>query len=628
MIPRLVAGSTLLVLIACSLLGCGGSSLSLPSPSIAQQPSDQTVTVGQEATFSVVAAGTGPLTYQWEKNAKPISGATGASYKTAPTTIADNSSQFQVVVSNPGGRVTSVSAVLSVYRPPDVTTFHNDNLRTGQNLSETYLTPLNVTPVTFGKIGFLSTDGKVDAQPLYLADVPIPGQGNHNVLYLATEHDSVYAFDADTQALLWQSTALGAGESSSDDRQCSEAVTPEIGISSTPVIDRNRGPNGALYVVGATEDNAGKYHHRVHAFDVANGAELFGGPKEIQAQYPGVGEGTNGVNVVFDPAQYFERAALLLVNGVVYTSWASHCDYEPYTGWLIGYDQSTLQQARVLNITPNGDHGAIWMAGDGPAADDAGNIYLLGGNGLFDATLDTNGFPSSGDFGNAFVKIGPNAPARVTDFFAPHDTTVLSVADLDLGSGGILLMPDIVDNAGNTRHLALGSGKTGSVYVVDRDHMGKFDPSVNNIWQEIPRCCPPYGGLYGAIFSTPAYFNSTVYFGAVDQPLEALAVADGKISLPYTMLSSDRFPYPGATPSISANGSADAILWAVENGTTGVLHAYDANDLSTELYNSTTNASRDQFGANKFIVPTIVNGRVYVGTPTGVAVFGALPTAR
>jgi outer membrane protein assembly factor BamB len=597
----------------------------LMPPAITQQPEDQSVTVGQPAAFAVVATGTGPLTYQWQKNAQSIPGATASSYTTAPTTTTDDSSQFQVVISNSAGQLTSANAVLSVREPPDVTTFHNDNLRTGQNLRETLLTPQNVNPATFGKIGFLPTDGKVDAQPLYLANVAIPGLGNHNVVYVVTEHDSVYAFDADTEALLWQATALKAGETTSDDRQCPEALTPEIGITSTPVIDRSQGLNGAIYLIAATEDSGGGFHHRIHALDVTTGAELFGGPTEIQAQYPGTGDGTDGVNVVFDPAQLFDRAALLSANGVIYTSWASHCDVEPYTGWIIGYDSSTLQQTRLLNLTPNGDHGGIWMGGDGPASDDAGNVYLLDGNGLFDTTLDVNGFPTKSDFGNTFVKIGPTAPALVTDFFAPHDTIVQSVGDYDLGAGGILLLPDVLDNAGKTWHLALGSGKTGTVYVVDRDNMGKFDPVVNHIRQEIPLCCPPFGGLYGAIFSTPAYFNSTVYFGAEGQPIEAFSISDGKLSVPYTMLSTQAFPIPGATPSISANGTANALLWAVENGTTGILHAYDANDLSIEVYSSNTNATRDQFGSNKFIVPTITDGKVYVGTPTGVAVFGLLP---
>ena len=327
------------------------------------------------------------------------------------------------------------------------------------------------------------------------------------------------------------------------------------------------------------------------------------------------------------PLNIFERAALLLANGVLYTSWASHCDVGPYTYGSIGYDPSTLQQSRVLNLTPNGTGGAIWMAGDGPAADAAGNVYLLDGNGIFDTTLDANGFPSRGDFGNAFVKIGPTAPATVIDFFASHDTSKQSIVDFDLGSGGVLLLPDMVDNAGKTWHLGLGSGKTGSIYVVDRDNMGKYDPTVNNIRQEIPICCPPYSAV-GAVFSTPAYFHSTVYFGAVGEPLEAFAISDGELSSSFTMLSGNSFPYPGVTPSISANGSTNAILWAVENGSTGVLHAYDANNLTSEVYNSNTNAARDQFDPNKFVVPTIANGKVYVGTPTGVAVFGALSSSR
>jgi hypothetical protein len=620
---RRLASSCLFVIILGSFPGCGGNSA---APSITQQPASQTVTVGQRASFTIQVVGAGLLTYQWQRNGLPIPAATEPSYVTAPTTTADDSSEFQVVVESSGGQVTSSSARLSVHPPPDITTFHNDSLRTGQNLSETYLTPENVTPATFGKLGFLPTDGKVDAQPLYLANVSIAG-GTHNVLYAVTEHGSAYAFDADTQALLWQVTTWGPGETSSDDRQC-PAVSPEIGITSTPVIDRGRGPNGAIYLVAATKDSAGYYHYRLHALDVTSGAELFGGPTEIQAQYPGTGQGSNGVNVMFDPAQYYERAALLAANGMIYTSWASHCDIQPYTGWVVGYGESTLQQALVLNLTPNGDHGGIWMSADGPAADSSGNIYLLDGNGLFDTTLGANGFPSQGDFGNAMVKIAPTTPATVMDFFAPHDTAAQSEGDYDLGSGGILLLPDVVDLAGKTWHLALGSGKTGSIYVVDRDNMGKFDASVDNAVQVIPRCCGPFGGLYGAIYSTPAYFNSTVYFGAVAEPIMAFAVSDGQLSLPYSMVSTDGFGYPGTTPSISANGNDNALLWAVEAATTGVLHAYDANNLANEVYTSNVNSTRDQFGAGKFIVPTIANGKVYVGTPAGVALFGIISANR
>jgi len=606
--------------------GCGGSSS--PLPSITQWPSSQTVTIGQAASFVVAATSTTPLTYQWWENGTPISGATTASYTTPATTAADDLAQFQVVVKNSFGSATSPSAILTVHAPHDVTTFHNDNLRTGQDLSETYLTPQNVSATTFGKLGFLAVDGKVDAQPLYLGGVQVSGKGTHNVLYVVTEHDSVYAFDADTQALLWQTSLLGAGETSSDDRQCAEAVTPEIGITGTPVIDRTRGPDGLMYLVAATEDSSGGDHFRLHALDVASGVEMLDGPTEILAQYPGLGSNTNGTSVIFDPAQYLERAALLMANGVVFTAWASHCDVQPYTAWVLGYDAITLQQVGVLNLTPNGSEGGIWMAGDGPAADDSGNIYLLDGNGTFDTALDANGNPSLRDFGNAFVKISPTAFA-VTDYFAPYNTVEQSFGDYDLGSGGVLLFPDVVDDAGKTWHLAVGSGKTGYIYLVDRDNMGKFSSSVDNIRQEIPACCPPYGGLYGGVFSTPAYFNSTVYFGALLDGIQAYAVSNAQLSSSYTMITSTIYPYPGATPSISANGSNSSILWAVENGTTGngniaVLHAYDATNLSTELYNSNSTSGRDQFVGNKFIVPTVANGKVYVGTPTGVAVFGLL----
>ena len=360
MVTRRLCSGSLLVLVAWSLFGCGSSQ----PLTILQHPSNQTVTVGQTATFSVAAVGAVPITYQWQKNAQPIPGATGLTYTTPPTVASDDSSQFQVVISHSASHVTSASAVLSVHPPRDVTTYHNDNLRSGQNLSETHLTPLNVTPSAFGKVGFTVRRTEKSTRSLsYLAGVAIVGHGDHNVVYVGTEHDSVYAFDAETQALLWQATALGAGEIPSDDRYCPSAVTPEIGISSTPVIDRASGPNGALYLVAATVDSSAHYHHRLHALDVTSGAELFGGPIEIQAQFPGTGDATNGVSVVFAPGWYYERAALLLTNGVIYTSWSSHCDFRPYTGWVIGYDQSTLQQVRVLNLTPNGNQGGFgWGA--------------------------------------------------------------------------------------------------------------------------------------------------------------------------------------------------------------------------------------------------------------------------
>jgi hypothetical protein len=590
------------------------------APSITQQPSNQTVAVGHIATFAVVATGTAPLTYQWQKNTLAIAGATSASYVTLPTMSSDSGSQFRVVVTNSVGNATSNQVVLTVNSPTatDVVTYHNDIARTGQNLNEAILTPVNVTSTTFGKIGFDSVDGRVDAQPLYLSNVNIPGQGTHNVLYVVTEHDSVYAFDADSGTQLWRVSTLTAGETPSDDRNCGQ-VSPEIGITATPVIDRTRGPNGAMYLVEMSKNSA-NYFQRLHALDVTTGAELFGGPKVVQATFPGTGDNSSNGNVVFDPAQYKERAGLLLLNGIIYTGWASHCDIRPYTGWIMAYSASTLAQTSVLNVVPNGSEGAIWMAGDGLAADSAGNIYLLDANGDFDATLNSNGFPSNGDYGNAFLKLSTSSGLAVADYFEMENQQQENSSDTDLGSGGEMLLPDLTDGSGHVWHLAVGAGKDSNLYVVNRDSMGKFNPNSNNIYQELP------GVLSGGVWAMPAYFNGTVYYGSVGNQIQAFKITNAKLSTSATGHSNNSFAYPGTTPSISANGTSNAILWAVENSGTAVLHAYDANNLSNELYNSNQAGSRDQFGGgNKFMTSTIVNGKVYVGTPNGVAVFGLLP---
>ena len=447
------------------LAGCGGSSSivkSAAAPSITTQPSNQAVSVGLTATFSVAASGTTPLTYQWQKGTTPIAGATAASYTTAATTSSDNGSQFEVVVSNSVGSITSNAATLTVTAvvpsTTDVLTYHNDIARTGQNLNETVLTASNVTSAKFGKLGFYSVDGLVDAQPLYASSVAVPSNGTHNLLIAATEHDSVYAFDADTGATVWQKSMLKSGETTSDNRGCSQVV-PEIGVTSTPVIDRTSGTNGVVYVVAMSKDGSGNYHQRLHALDLALGTELFSGPAEIQATYPGTGDNSNGTSVMFDPGQYEERAGLLLMNGVVYTGWASHCDIRPYTGWIIAYNESTLAQTSVLNVTPNGNEGAIWMSGAGLAADTSSNIYFLDANGDFDTTLNSSGFPSNGDYGNAFMKISTSSGLAVADYFEMDNQSSENGSDTDLGSGGAMVLPDLNDGAGHTMHLAVGAGK-------------------------------------------------------------------------------------------------------------------------------------------------------------------------
>jgi len=597
------------------------------APTITTQPANQTVTVGATATFSVVATGTAPLTYQWQKNSATISGATAASYTTPPTVSGDNGSKFDAVVSNAVGNVTSTTATLTVNAATasniDVVTYHYDNLRTGQNVNETILTPANVNSTKFGKLGSFTVDGRVDAQPLYLSAVAIPGIGAKNVLYVATEHDSVYAFDADsvngnTSAFLWKVSTLASGETSSDDRGCGQ-VSPEIGVTSTPVIDRTRGPHGAIYVVAMSKDANGNYFHRLHALDLTTGAELFGGPTLVQATYPGTGDNSSGGNVVFDAKQYKERPGLLQIGGTIYTTWSSHCDARPYTSWVMSYDANTLAQTNVLNLVPNGSEGGIWMAGTAPGADASGNIFFMVGNGDFDITLNSSGFPANGNCGQCYVRLSSSVPMKLLDYFTPSNTVSESNSDTDFGSGGPLLLPDLVDANGTTRHLAVGSGKDAIIYVVDRNNMGKFNSGADNIYQQI-------NGQIGGVWSKPSYFNNTVYYGAVGDHLKAFPITSAKLATTPASQSSGSFGYPGTTPSISANGTSNAIVWAVENGSAGVLHAYNATNLTSELYNSNQAANnRDQFSDNKYVTPIVANGKVYVGTPNSVAVFGLLP---
>jgi hypothetical protein len=624
---------TSLALTASLLAACGGGSSSSPSsgtsttqpgstaPTITTQPGSQSVTVGQTATFSVIGTGTAPLSYQWQTNGTAITGATASSYTTAATTLADNGSTFKVTLSNAVGTITSAAATLTVSATAaagtDVLTYHNDNSRSAQNLTETVLTPANVNATQFGLLRVLPADGLVDGQPLIASNLSVSGV-LRNVVYVVTENDSVYSYDADTGAALVHVSVLGSGETPSDTRGCSQVV-PQIGITSTPVIDRSVGPNGTVYVVAMSKNAAGEYLQRLHALDLVTLAERPNSPVVIQATYPGTANNSVGMTS-FQPGQYEERAGLLLLSGTVYTAWTSHCDQTPYNGWIIGYDESTLAQSQVLNVTPNGSEGAIWQAGGGMAADSAGNIYALVANGTFDTTLDASGFPLQGDYGNAFIKLSSASTLQVTDYFDMDNTVAESNGDVDLGSGGAMLLPDQTDSTGVVRQLAVGAGKDGHLYVVNRSNLGKFSMSNNAIWEDMP------GALPGGIWATPAYFQGTVYYGDVGGTLKAFGIQQALLGKTPTSQTSISFAYPGTAPAVSANGSSDGIVWAVQNSNPATLHAFAAGNLATELYNSNQAANgRDNFGAgNKFMTPSIANGKVYVGTPTGVAVFGLL----
>ena len=501
----------------------------------------------------------------------------------------------------------------------DVVTYKNDVLRTGQNVTETILTPSNVNSASFGLLHNLKVDGKVDAQPLYLAKLSVKGS-QHNVVFVATENDSVYAFDADSGGSpLWQVSLLPSGETASDDENCS-FISPTMGVTSTPVIDRAAGTNGTMFLVAMSKDGSGTYHQRVHALDVTTGAELLGGPKDIT--------GTFG-STSFAAGPYAERAALLLTHGTLYTSWTSHCDHGAYGGWVIAFNESTLAPAGVINVAPGaGGSGfanqgpAIWMSGGGPAADSAGAVYFLTGNGRFETTLTSGGLPSGGDYGNSFVKLASSGTAlTVSDYFAMANEVVESQNDTDLGSGGIMLLPDQTDANGTARHLAIGAGKDGNLYVVNRDSLGKFNTGSNNIWQELD------GVLGNGVWSTPAYFNGSIYYGPQSGPMVAFTLSNARLSSQPTSQTAISFNYPGTFPVVSANGTSNAIVWAYENGTSGaVLHAYAAGNLATELYNSAQAAAgRDQFGTgNKYIVPTVADGKVFAASTNSVAVFGLL----
>ncbi len=523
---------------------------------------------------------------------------------------------------NSGGAKSQVKQNLAIPYPTDVLTYHYNVFRQGSTLQETTLTPSNVNSASFGKVGFLAVDGKVDAQPLYINKQFISGNLN-NTLYVVTENDSAYAFAVNGGRQFWHTSVLGSGETPSDPRNCSQ-ITPQIGVTATPVIDKSMGPNGdgAMYLVSMSKDSSGHYHHRLHALDLRTGAELSGSPVEIAATYPGTGDGSQNGQVVFDPAQFAARSALLEYGGTIYIAFTSHCDIRPYTGWIMAYNARTLQQTAVIDITPNGKEGAVWMAGSGLAADSTGNIYLLAGNGTFDTTLNAQGFPVNGDYGNAFVKLSTSGGhLAVVDYFNMYNTVQESNADTDLGSGGAIVLPDVSDNNGGVHHLAVGAGKDTNIYVVDRDNMGKWNSNNNsNAYQVLT------GALPGGVWSKPSYFNNVVYYGGVSDHLKAFGISNAKLTTSPTSQSSNTFPYPGTFPLISSNQNTNGIVWAVANTNPAVLYAFDATNLAHELYDSNqASGGRDQFGAgNKFITPLVVNGQVFVGTQTGVAVFGLL----
>lgn len=496
----------------------------------------------------------------------------------------------------------------------NVITYHYDNQRTGQNLNEATLTTSNVNSTTFGKVGEFSVDGQIDGQTLFLSQLTIPGQGNKDVLYVATENDTVYAVDAQSisgssATVLWKTSVLPAGESPATSLPCGN-ISPN-GVTATPVIDRGR---NAIYVEAMSQNSAGNIIHRLHALDLTNGNELFGGPTTITATYPGKGGNSNGTTVTFLPDVQHDRAALLESGNVIYTAWSGLWgDCGAYSAWVIGFDAGTLKPSGAIDLVPNNSGGGMWMGGGGPAADKAGNVYVISGNGFG----DTPGTNSS--YGNSFVRLSTSSGLTVGNYFTPFNTLSEDNADADFGSAGPLLLPDLTDANGAVQHLAVGAGKDGNLYVLNRDNLGQFNSAKNNVYQEFQ-----LSG--GENHSPPVFFNNTVYVGPTNSALKAFPISKALLATSPSSQSTHVFGGNGTVASISANGSSQGIVWALD-WSGGVLFAYDATDLTKELYDSNQAASnRDHFSSvgGHFITPMVANGRVYIGTRTSVAVFGLL----
>jgi len=531
-----------------------------------------------------------------------------------------------------------------------VLTYHGDNSSTGQNLAETVLTTSNVKSTTFGKLATASLDGQVYAQPLFVPGLNVTGHGVRDVVFVVTENDSVYAIDSDNGQQLYKVslltglagatvTAVPSGDTGTGD------LSPLIGITSTPVID---GATNTLYVLTKTKEVVGTVNHyvqRLHALSLADGSEKLGGPVVVgDTSFDGAnftfnsgpsvnGDGDGNVNkvIAFNALRQHQRSALTLVNGLIYIAWASHGDNGPYHGWVMAFDASTLQLKGVFNDTPNvlsgsTSEGGIWQSGGRLAADAQGNIFFETGNGAFDETLDTNGSPKNGDYGDSFVKLvlDPTTSAanqningwglKVADFFTPHNELSLSQGDTDLGSGGVLLLPDAVGSTTHP-HLLVGAGKEGVIYLIDRDNMGKFSSTTDNVVQKV-------SGQIGGAFDTPSYFNNSIYYGATGDNVKAFSIANGSASLSTTpsSKSTDSFGFPGTTVTISANGTKNGIVWAIDHGG-GQLRAYDASSLGTELF--TANVS----GTVKFNLPTVADGEVFVPTSNSLVLYGIAPAA-
>jgi len=551
----------------------------------------------------------------WTSSGGSLSGQTA----TSATFAATSAGVYTITATSKTDGTKSAAAVIGVTNLAGVVTWRNDSSRSGANSQEFALTTQNVTTNSFGKIFSCPVDGWVFAQPLWLANVTVGG-AQHNVVFIATENDSLYAFDADGPGCqpVWSTPSVNlipSGEKIvplTDLENDSFALGPMTGITGTPVIDPS---SQTIYLVTLSENSTtGTIIPRLHAINITTGLERPGSPVLISASVSGTGYDNSNGTITFNAKFQKQRSALLLLNGIVYICYASYNDTDPYHGWVIGYDASTLAQVTVFNDTPDGGEGGIWMSAGGPAADAQANIYLLTGNGDFNA----NG-AGGRNYGDTFLKLSTSSGLSVSDYFTPYDQAALAAADLDLGGGGAVILVD--QTSGPFPHLILGGGKDGNLYLVNRDNLGQYNSSNNS--QIVQSFALNGNGIYSA----PLFWQNTLYAAAANTPLSAYSFSSATSQFqtaPFSV-STQSFGYPGTTPALSAEGTSNAILWAIDTG--GVLHAYDPTNLQNEFWNSSqASNNRDNAGATlKFTVPTVANGKVYIGTQTELDVFGLLP---
>lgn len=527
----------------------------------------------------------------------------------------------------------------------NVLNYRYDQSSSGVNAQETTLTPANVNSATFGKIATTPVDGQVYAEPLYVSGVSIAG-GTHNVVYVATEHDSVYAINADSGAVLWHDSFLSSGVSTVPAADTgSPALVPEMGITATPVIDTN---THSIYVLANTKESRADgthYVYKLHALDLSTGGENLGGPLTIadtiynkaSNKYTfisgptvnGTGMGSVNGTITFNALREFSRVGMTEVNGNIFMAFGSHPDIPPAHGWVLAVNAQTMSLWGALNVTPNGDLGDIWQGGNSITVDGNGNMYVVTGNGTFDSDLNADGFPINGDYGDSIVQFAydpDSSPThqningyglKVVSYFTPSNQEVLDDQDLDLASSGTVLLPPQAGSASQPNLLITG-GKEGTVYLMGSDSLSGYNPSGDQITQEVAK-------MYNTIFSAPAYFNGKLYYAIVGGHAQAFSLTNGHLTTTPSSVSADSFGYPGSTPTISANGTANGIVWMIDT-TTNELRAYDANNLAHELYNSDQAPSgADALGkAVKFAVPTVADGHVFVGTQNSLVIYGLL----